>query len=213
MPSWRTALAAMVIVAIIAVAVVLTVRSSVSAQAVNTDWPSLTMTYEVAGPPVLVGGEEQSGTEVHRLEYTSKDEWTDTIIEAPDIATTVGTFNSSGSFRSLNGGVITEYDAITGSTSTEETIEGSYHVAGPMFVRYSINVLKKKGYDFSQVPTDARVCFRSVCEDNATGVRIAHSGQERVFVNDVRGIPLEGGASFRVREVRIDDGKQAVAMD
>ncbi len=62
----------MVIVAMIAVAVVLVARSNIAAQAVNTDWPALTMTYEIGSPPTLVGGVGQSGTEVRRMDYTSK---------------------------------------------------------------------------------------------------------------------------------------------
>ena len=212
-PTQQVALASMVVVALVAVVVVFAVRSSVSAKSANTDWPSLTITYEIAGPPVLVSGKEQSGTEVRRMEYTSKNNWTDTIIEAPNIDTTVGTFNSAGSYRNFNNGVITEYDAITDSITTTNAIEGSSHVAGPAFVRYSINALKKKGVEFSRVSTDARVCFQSSCKDNASGVRMIHGGQEYIFVDDVRGIPLKFGSSgFRVREVRINDERQAVVL-
>lgn len=213
MPSRRTTLAAMVIVAMIAVALVSVARSNVAAQAVNTDWPALTMTYEIGNPPTLVGGVAQSGTEVRRMDYTSKVSWTDTVTEAPDIVTQVGTFNATGSYVSLSDGVITEYDAITGTTSSVAAIDGTSHVAGPAFVRYSINKLKERGYEFTKVSTDARVCFQSVCEDNALGVRMVHDGQEYVFVDDVRGISLTSGASpFKVREVLIDDEKQAVVV-
>jgi hypothetical protein len=212
-PAQWVALASMVVVALVAVAVVFAVRSNVSAQPVNTDWPSLTMTYEIAGQSVLVGSEEQSGTEVRRMEYTSKDNWTETIIEAPNIDTTVGTFNAARSYRTLNNGVITEYDAITDSTTTTTAIEGSSHVAGPAFVRYSINALKEEGFEFSRVSSDAKVCFQSSCEDNVSGVRMTHGGQEYIFVDDVRGIPLKFGSSgFRVREVLIDDERQAVVL-
>lgn len=211
MPSRRVTFAAVVIVTMIAVAVV---RSSVVAQPVNTDWPSLTMTYEMTGSPTLVGGAEQSGTEVRRMDYTSKDNWTDTIIEARDIATMVGTFNPTGSFVSLNGGVITEYDAITGTTSRVAVTDGTTHVAGPAFVRRSINKLQEQGYEFTRVETNARVCFQSACEDDASGIRMEHNGQGYTFVDDARGIPLKFGAtSFKVREVLIDDGKQAVVLD
>ena len=213
MPSRRTALAAMVILAMIAMAVVSVVRSNVAAQTVNTDWPSLTMTYEVGSPPTLVGGVQQSGTEVRRMDYTSKESWTDTVTEAPNIVTRVGTFNTTGSYVSLSDGVITEYDAITGTTSMVAATEGTSHVAGPAFVRYSINKLKERGHEFTRVRTDARVCFKSVCEENAVGVRMVNNGQEYVFVDDVRGIPIASGASsFKVREVLIVDEKQAVAL-
>ena len=147
------------------------------------------------------------------MEYTSKDDWMDTIIESPNIDTTVGTFNSAGSYRTLNNGVITEYDAITDSTTTTQAIEGSSHVAGPALVRYSINALKEKGFEFSRASLNAKVCFQSSCEDNASGVRMTHGGQEYIFVDDVRGIPLKFGSSgFRVREVRINDERQAVVL-
>ncbi len=213
MPSRRTALAAMVILAMIAMAVVSVARSNVAAQAVNTDWPSLRMTYEVGSPPTLVGGAKLSGAEVRRMVYTSKDSWTDTVTESPDIVTRVGTFNATGSYVSLSDGVITEYDAVTGTTSTAAVTDGTSHVAGPAFVRYSINKLKERGHEFARVTTDARVCFQSVCKDNATGVRMVDDGQAYIFVDDMRGIPLTSGASpFKVREVLIYDEQQAVAV-
>ena len=204
---------AMVVVAMVAVAVVMAIRSNVAGQPVNTDWPSLTMTYGTGAPLTLVGDSEQTGAEVRRMDYTSKDNWTDTITEAPDIATAVGTFNPTGSFVSLSNGVITEYDAITGTTSTVAATDGVSHVAGAAFVRYSINTLKERGYEFARVETDARVCFQTACKDNASGIRMVHNGREYIFVDDVRGIPLKFGASsFKVREVLIDDVKQAVSM-
>ena len=214
MPSRRTVLAALVIVAIIVVSVVSVIRSNVAAQSVNTDWPSLTMTYETAGPSTLVGGVEQFGIEVRRMEYTSKHSWTDTITEAPDIETTVGTFNPTGSFMSLDNGVITEYDAITRTTSTVPATDGVSHVAGAAFVRNSIDKLQEHGYEFTQVETDIRVCFQSVCEDNASGIRMEYNNREYIFVDDVRGIPLKRGAtSFKAREVLISDSKQPASVD
>ena len=214
MPSRRTVLAALVIVAIIVVSVMSVIRSNVAAQSVNTDWPSLTMTYETAGPSTLVGGVEQFGIEVRRMEYTSKHSWTDTITEAPDIETTVGTFNLTGSFMSLDNGVITEYDSITGTTSTVAATDGVSHVAGAAFVRNSIDKLQEHGYEFTQVETDVRVCFQSVCEDNASGIRMEYNNREYIFVDDVRGIPLKRGAtSFKAREVLISDSKQPAPVD
>ena len=207
-------MSALVIIAIIAVAVVAVIRSNVAAQSANTDWPSLTMTYEIKGPSTLVGDTEQSSTEVRRMEYTSKETWTDTITEAPDIETTVGTFNPTGSFISLNNGVITEYDAITRTTSTVDATEGVSHVAGAAFVRNSIEKLQERGHEFKRVQTEARVCFQSVCQDNASGISMEYNDQEYIFVDDVRGIPLKrGNTSFKVREVVINDGKQAVVLD
>ena len=203
----------MVILAIIAVAIVSVVRSNVSAQAVDTDWPPLTMSYETVASATFVGGAAHPRTEVRRMDYTSKDTWTDTVTQAPDIVTRVGTFNTTGSYVSLSGGVITEYDAITDTTSTTGATEGTSHVAGSAFVRYSINKLQERGHEFTRVKTGARVCFQSVCEDQAYGVQMVHDGQKYVFVDDVRGIPLIRGESlFRVREVLIDDEKQGVTM-
>ena len=217
MRSRRTVLAALVIVAIIVVSVVSVVsviRSNVAAQSVNTDWPSFTMIYEIMGSPTLVGRTEQSGTEVRRMEYTSKNSWTDTVTEAPDIETTVGTFNLTGSFMSLDNGVITEYDSITGTTTTVAATDGVSHVAGAAFVRNSIDKLQEHGYEFTQVETDVRVCFQSVCEDNASGIRMEYNNREYIFVDDVRGIPLKRGAtSFKAREVLISDSKQPASVD
>jgi hypothetical protein len=214
MPSRRTALAALVIVVMIAMAVVFAIRSNVAAQSVNSDWPSLTMTYETTGQSTMVGRTLQSGTEVRRMEYTSKGSWTDTITEASDVVTSLGTFNPTGSFRSLGDGVITEYDAITGHTSTVDAIEGVAHLAGAAFARRPIDKLQERGFEFTRVETDARVCFESVCEDNAVGIRLEINNQEYLFVDDVRGIPLKrGAASFKVLEVSIDGEKRAVDLD
>lgn len=210
-PAQWIALSAMIAVALIAVAVVFTIRSGVAAQPIDSDWPVLTITYETGGASAFVSGEEQTGTEKRRLDYTSKNDWTDTILEAPDIETRVGTFNSAGSYIELSDGVITEYDAIVGATSSTNATEGVSHVAGAAFVRYSIPALQGKGNEFSLVPTNAKVCFESVCEDNATGIRMEHAGQEYVFVNDVRGIPLKRDSLLNVLEVHIG-GERRTAL-
>ena len=115
---------------------------------------------------------------------------------------------------SLDNGVITEYDSITGTTSTVAATDGVSHVAGAAFVRNSIDKLQEHGYEFTQVETDVRVCFQSVCEDNASGIRMEYNNREYIFVDDVRGIPLKRGAtSFKAREVLISDSKQPAPVD
>ena len=186
----------------------------IAVQSASTDWPPLTMTYEVPGAPAMVGDEALSGTEIRRIDYASKTSWTDTVIEAPSIETTVGTFSPVGSFRRLDGGVITEYDSISNTTSTMTELDGVSHVAGSAFVRYSIDELQRRGFKFQRVTTGSKVCFESSCEENAGGISLSHNGQKYVFVDDVRGIPLKIGSSFfRVREVQIDDGKQPVNLE
>ena len=81
-------------------------------------------------------------------------------------------------------------------------------------MRNSIDKLQEHGYEFTQVETDVRVCFQSVCEDNASGIRMEYNNREYIFVDDVRGIPLKRGAtSFKAREVLISDSKQPAPVD
>ena len=48
--------------------------------------PPLTMVYEVYGPSITVGDRSvEPFRELHRLEYRSKTEWTDTVIQSPSI--------------------------------------------------------------------------------------------------------------------------------
>ena len=48
--------------------------------------PSMTMVYEAYGPSITVGGRSvQPFREVHRLEYRSKTDWVDTVIESPSV--------------------------------------------------------------------------------------------------------------------------------
>ena len=54
-------------------------------------WPPFTMVYETNGVVYSIGSSPSVTTrEVRRLEYQSRTRWTDTVVEAPTITTTVG---------------------------------------------------------------------------------------------------------------------------
>ena len=73
-------------------------------------WPALTMVYEMDG----VTSNGKTTREVHRLEYRSVSDWTDTVIESDpieDIA--LGTVSTAGSYQRLKGKKVEYYDSIT----------------------------------------------------------------------------------------------------
>ena len=177
------------------------------ATAASPDWPPFVMIYQIEGGGVTVGtGPIQTGQEVHRLDYRSKTEWTDTVIEAPEIETSFGTFSTVGSYRHLDGRTLSEFDPLENSFLSRTIPEGVRMVPGAALIPRPIEVLKAAGAEYAQVVTSAKVCFRDVCKQNAGGLMYVDNGQERVFANDSRGIPLKVGDSFfTVLELRIED--------
>ncbi len=203
-------LGALVTLALVATITLLLMKG---ADAKDEDWPPLTMIYEIDAAPVSVGNEVQRGREVHRLEYQSQTQWTDTVIEAPDIETNVGTFSSVGSYQRLDGRDLTEFDAIDNQTRSSTIDEGVTFAAGPALVRTPIGPMMEAGLELKRAPSGSEVCFGQVCKENAGGLKATFRGQERVFVDDQRGIPLRIGDSFFVvRELRIEDTRREVQL-
>ena len=170
-------------------------------------WPQFVMEYETDGHAVSVGQNTAKVLrEVRRLDYVSRTEWNETVLEAPTVQARVGAFDRIGSYNRLDGSVFTEYNALTDTTQQKEVEEG--RVAGPFMLPFPI---EESGYEFTLTTTEATVCFMGECQENAEGLLYRRpSGTELVFVNDARGIPLRINDGFIVREIRINDGKQPV---
>ena len=179
-------------------------------------WPAFSMVYETDGAVVAVGADPaQTIREVRRLDYQSKTQWRDTVLEAaPTIQTSVGEFSRVGSYVHLDGDTYTEFNAMDGAESEktirEETIEkGTTRLAGPILYPFPI---EESGIETTATSTTATVCFQEKCTDNAQGLLYRKaSGSEKVFVDDARGIPLRVDNKFIVRELKIDDERQPFA--
>ena len=170
------------------------------------DWPPLTMTYPVkwssGGTPM---------TDIYRLTYTSRDSWIEEVISAEPIETHVGTFSEVGSYRKLENGQYTTYDAVTESTEVETVEEdGTVMIPRGGLYPHPIHFLEELfDKELPAVSTNTRVCFNDVCADNAPGWEFRHGNTLKVFADDARGIPVQMG-NFVVTEVRVQGEKQPV---
>ena len=112
------ALVPILVVLVIGLGAGLVTRANVDT---NDDFPSFVMIYERQGPVYSVGqGAPKSTVETHRLEYSSKDRWIDTVIEDEPVVTSVGTFSRVGSYQQVENGVVTEFDAVTGHIQKDD---------------------------------------------------------------------------------------------
>ena len=181
------------------------VKPPASAGIVDREWPQLTMVYEADGAAVAVGDNPAVVTrEVHRLEFRSKTDWRDTVIEGPLIHTRVGGFSNTGSYEEVRGNTYTRFHSIYNGYDSE-IVESGRRVAGLFMAPFSI---ERSGYQFSRVGTEAKVCFRELCEEGAIGLEHTLPDGEKVqLVDDARGIPLTFGTRFVVKELQIDDSK------
>ena len=175
--------------------------------------PSFTMTFTLDnGQSVMVGNRHVDSEQTRRLEYTSPNNWVETVLTSPDIVTRWGTFSAVGSYQKVDGNTYTEYDAVDGALHTE-TITRGHRVAGiyvmPMPI-HGINNDDSFIQSYSRVRTSARVCFNDSCTDNAEGISFAHNGVPYIYVDDARGIPLKFGDDFQVNEVTIHSEHQAI---
>ena len=175
--------------------------------------PSLTMTFTMAdGQSVIVGNRHVDSEQTRRLEYTSPNNWVETVLTSPDIVTQWGTFSAVGSYQRVNGNTYTEYDAADGALYTEtitrgERMPGIYMMPMPI---HGINHDDSFIESYSRVRTSARVCFNDSCTDNAEGISFTQHGVEHVYVDDARGIPLKFGDNFEVTKVTIHSARQAI---
>ena len=173
-------------------------------------WPPLTMLYEVDGP--VHNG--QTVREVRRLEYRSATDWTDTVIESdPFESLALGTVSTAGSYMQLKGNLIEEYDSTTEDISVDERTEGGLFVPNAYTVPFRFFVedpaRAPDGTPYTAVATTSKICYRSLCEENAVGLAFKRgAGTEWVVLDDERwGIVLKAGGAFVVRELILDASK------
>lgn len=127
----------------------------------------------------------------------------------PDIITRVGTFSRVGSYSTLSGRDISEFNSVVNSSRLGTVDKGVRRVPRSALVPRPIDVLKDLRVEFTQATTNANVCFRDACQQNAGGMVFVDNGVERALADDSRGIPLRvGDSSFVVRELRIDDDRR-----
>jgi hypothetical protein len=168
------------------------------------------MVYKVYnGPAVDVGDTGIPPGQIHRLEYTSKDKWVDTVLESTPIVNSYGTFSSVGSYRRVDGRKYTEYDATFGDFDEDRIEENTRRIPGSFLAPFLMELLREKQRIVADgtVVTTALVCFHDICQQDATGLLYNRNGQGRVYADDSRGIPLRLGDGFRfqVIELRVDD--------
>ena len=170
-------------------------------------WPAFTMTYETDGIVYTVGASPPETTrETRRLDYQSSTQWTDTVVDAPTITTSVASTSRVGAYSELEGNSFIEFDS-SGERIYEDTIdENTTLIVGSMPPPFPI---EEMDVDLESVTTGATVCFYDECISNAPGLLYTEAnGRELVFVDDARGIPLRVNHSFVVHEIRIEDVRQ-----
>jgi hypothetical protein len=192
----------LVVPTILGVVVIATIVLVVRANAEPATWPPFTMTYQ----QVVDEGTAPPLVEVHRLEYQSKDEWTDTVVEAPSVDTRLGAFSNKDSYQRVSGGVYSRFSAATGSIREEKLEQDTIKVPNGFLVPFQKQSLELANIGSTRVTTNSVVCFRDKCIEGAPGLRYAAEGQpETVLADDSRGIPLRSGDDFVVTELLIHD--------
>ena len=210
----RLALVLLIATVVAASVVLMAVWANGPAAPAIPTWPPFTMVYETDGVVYSIGSSPSVTTrEVRRLEYQSRTQWTDTVIEAPTITTTVGSSSRVGAYTRVNGDSYTEYNSSGELTYAETVGENTTILTGSMPPPFP---MEESGVDTEPTVTSARVCFNDACTENAAGLlRRKANGAEFVYVDDARGIPLRVNdafvVAFVVKEVRIQDAKQRIA--
>ena len=169
--------------------------------------PPMTLTYEVYGPSVGVGSRSiPAFKETRRLDYRSQTDWTETVIESPALDLgRYGTGTNQGSYRTLEGNVLTEYDAMVGTTDTSSVGEGVYLPNTNLGYAYTPPNHSPIGTQAGvAVATDARICVNGACIQNAAGVRYTKDDRELVvFEGDGWIIPGKDGDNFTLKSAKI----------
>ena len=203
----RTATVTVVVVVVLIAASALILANREGGEAGPSELPGMTLVYETYGPAVTVGDNSvEPYREIRRLEYRSRTDWTETVIESPTIDLgRYGSGSNIGAYLSLNGTVLTEHDPLDGRISESTIDDGVTFVPNAAFTYVHITTMPF-GDDVPgvAVTTEARVCFNGDCEENATGVRYT-SGRTSlvVFEGDNWIIPLEYGEIFSLRSADI----------
>ena len=173
-------------------------------------WPALTMVYEKDGAT----SNGKTTREVHRLEYRSVTDWTDTVIESDPIEfPPLGTESTAGSYQRLKGKKVEFYDSTTNDVSVDKRTDESIYVPNahliPLYYFVANPNKAPDGTPYTETTTTTTVCYRSECEENVSGLAFKWGGGlERIVLDDKRwGIALKSGDSFVVRELILDASK------
>lgn len=180
-----------------------------SAQEPVPQWPALTMKYQATGKFHSVGENPPvTSTIGFKLTHYANGDWKEEIISAPDVTTSLGVFNRTGSYQSVTGDTYTRYDVESGTTETEVIPAG--HTWSPQAMIYPMPLAKlDEHYAGTRrlVNTTARVCFQTACENNASGwLYELPNGNRYVLADDQRGIPISLG-HLNITEVRVSSNK------
>lgn len=181
------------------------------AQGTPATWPAFTMEYSTSSHSAQVGDTSVPLTTDYRLTYTSHNNWREDIIASTPVNTKWGTFSKAGSYQQVQGGQVTNYDAAFDHITVETIPGNSRHLPHINFIPIGLEKLEKNNYfqqEAEEIVTGVRVCFNDVCQDNALGWKFTVGGQEYVYADDKRGIPLTF-SGMTVTELRVADAKQA----
>lgn len=169
--------------------------------------PPMTLTYEIYGASVAVGTRSiPRFKETRRLEYRSQTDWTETIIESPTLDLgRYGTGTYQGSYTTLNGNAITEYDALTGATDTYSVGAGIHlpfdalgHAYTPAGTAPIVGMDAGVGVDI-----DARMSVSGTPMQNARGIKYTKDDREIVmYEGEGFVLPVKSGA-FVLKSVDI----------
>ena len=143
--------------------------------------PPITLTYEVYGASVAVGTRSiERFKETRRLEYRSQTDWTETIITSPTLDLgTYGTGTYQGSYTTLNGNTMTEYDALTDTTNTYSVGAGihlPFDALGHAYTPAGVAPIRGMSARVS-VSIDARVSVNGTPTQNTRSIKYT----KRVF--------------------------------
>ncbi len=216
-------LALLVVGAVVTAAVLVTIGAFSPTERVPTvhELPSFTMRYALSdGQSVTVGNRAVASRQERRLVYTSYDNWVETVLVSAPAVTRVGTFSAVGSYRSVNGDLYTEYNALDGSTTTSSVSEGLDPKSDPVrmppaawLTVFPIELVRAGTVTMTQngaAQTSARVCFEAQCTDNYTGLSFTDGTVTSVYADDARGIPLKIGDSVEVLELTVHSARMAL---
>ena len=203
----RTVSAIVVVVVALIAALALVLANREGGEAGPSELPGMTLVYETYGPAISVGDSSVVPyKEIRRLEYRSRTDWTETVIESPTIDVgRYGTTSNVGAYVSLKGTVLTEHDPLDGSISESTIDDGATFVPNAAFVFVHMSAI----FLDDEVPgvavtTEAQVCLNGDCEEKATGVRYTYGRTSVVvFEGDNWIIPLEYGEIFSLRSADI----------
>ena len=195
-----------VVIGILIAAFALVLANQEDGEASPGELPRMTLVYDVYGPEVSVGGKGVSSyKEVRRLEFRSKTDWTETVIESPSI--NLGRYGSGsnvGSYRRLDGAIITEYDSLDGSIRESAVADDAIFVPNSAFTVAYMSTKPLGDIPGVVVTTDARVCFNDDCQGNADGIKYSANGITLVVLEgDNWIIPIELGDGFSLRSADI----------